>query len=44
MRLPRDISGDELIRLLGKFGYFPVRQSGSHVRGYCEFLKIMNII
>jgi len=32
MRLPRDLSGDELIRLLEKFGYFPVRQTGSHVR------------
>lgn len=32
MRLPRDISGDELIGLLGHFGYYPVRQTGSHVR------------
>jgi predicted RNA binding protein YcfA (HicA-like mRNA interferase family) len=32
MRLPRDISGQELIRLLARFGYVPTRQSGSHVR------------
>jgi len=32
MRLPRDLSGDELIRRLGKLGYTPMRQSGSHVR------------
>jgi predicted RNA binding protein YcfA (HicA-like mRNA interferase family) len=32
MRLPRDLSGDELIRRLAKLGYTPMRQSGSHVR------------
>ena len=32
MRLPRDLSGKELIRRLGKLGYEPTRQSGSHVR------------
>jgi len=32
MRLPRDLSGDELIRILQRFGYRPVRQTGSHVR------------
>jgi predicted RNA binding protein YcfA (HicA-like mRNA interferase family) len=26
------ISGDELIRALGKFGYVEIRQTGSHVR------------
>lgn len=31
--LPRDISGDELIRLLRRrYGYRAVRQRGSHVR------------
>jgi predicted RNA binding protein YcfA (HicA-like mRNA interferase family) len=30
-RLPV-ISGDDLIRALGKFGYVEVRQKGSHVR------------
>lgn len=32
MKLPRDLSGDELIRILQQFGYQPVRQTGSHVR------------
>ena len=32
MRLPRDLSGDELIRILAHFGYQQVRQTGSHVR------------
>ena len=32
MRLPRDLSGADLIRALGKVGYEATRQSGSHVR------------
>lgn len=32
MRLPRDLTGQELIRRLNVFGYAPTRQSGSHVR------------
>ena len=33
MRLPRDISGDELARLLRRrYGYRFVRQKGSHMR------------
>jgi predicted RNA binding protein YcfA (HicA-like mRNA interferase family) len=32
MRLPRDVSGDELITALGRLGYTPTRQRGSHVR------------
>lgn len=32
MRLPRDLSGDELIKQLQKFGYEQTRQTGSHVR------------
>lgn len=32
MRLPRDISGDELARLLIRFGYTQTRQTGSHMR------------
>lgn len=32
MRLPRDLSGHDLIRLLGRFGYEPTRQIGSHIR------------
>jgi predicted RNA binding protein YcfA (HicA-like mRNA interferase family) len=26
------VSGDDLVRILGKFGYVAVRQKGSHVR------------
>lgn len=31
-RLPRDISGAELIKRLKSVGYVPTRQTGSHVR------------
>lgn len=30
--MPRDLDADRLIRALGKLGYEPVRQSGSHIR------------
>lgn len=32
MRLPRDWSGEDLIKRLKKLGYEPTRQTGSHVR------------
>lgn len=32
MRVPRDLSGPELIRRLERLGYEATRQSGSHVR------------
>lgn len=32
MRLPRDLSGDELAAKLGDLGYLPSRQTGSHLR------------
>ncbi|OGO17586.1 MAG: hypothetical protein A2Z15_08590 [Chloroflexi bacterium RBG_16_50_11] len=32
MKLSRDISGDELTRLLKKYGYQISRQTGSHIR------------
>lgn len=32
MKLPRDVSSDELINLLKRLGYVVVRQRGSHVR------------
>ena len=32
MRLPRDISGHELARLLNEYGYTVTRQTGSHIR------------
>jgi predicted RNA binding protein YcfA (HicA-like mRNA interferase family) len=32
MRLPRDVSGDDLVQALKKLGYQVSRQSGSHLR------------
>ena len=32
MKLPRDISGEELARILEKYGYQITRQTGSHIR------------
>lgn len=32
MRLPRNISGSDLIRSLKKLGYITSRQAGSHIR------------
>lgn len=32
MRLPRDLSGHELIKLLQRYGYEVTRQVGSHIR------------
>ena len=32
MKLPRDLSGSDLIRQLAKLGYVVTRQAGSHVR------------
>ncbi len=32
MKLPRDIGGEELAKLLVKYGYYVTRQTGSHMR------------
>ncbi|MBW6463452.1 MAG: type II toxin-antitoxin system HicA family toxin [Firmicutes bacterium] len=32
MSIPKDITGDELIRILAQYGYEITRQKGSHVR------------
>lgn len=32
MKLPRDVSGDELAKRIRKFGYRITRQTGSHMR------------
>jgi predicted RNA binding protein YcfA (HicA-like mRNA interferase family) len=32
MRIPRDISGQDLIKYLKPFGYIVTRQTGSHIR------------
>jgi len=36
MRLPRDLTGAELIRRLSKLGYRQTRQTGSHIRVTCD--------
>lgn len=35
MRLPRDVSGVDLARRLGRLGYDITRQTGSHLRLTC---------
>ena len=32
MRLPRDLSGEDLVQALSRFGYRVTRQTGSHIR------------
>jgi len=32
MKLPRDLKGEKLAKLLGKYGYKVTRQTGSHMR------------
>lgn len=32
MKLPRDLSGSDLVKALGRLGYRVTRQSGSHIR------------
>ena len=32
MKLPRDMAGEELAALLGRYGYKVTRQAGSHMR------------
>ncbi len=46
MRLPRDLSGHDLIKLLRRYGYEQTRQVGSHIRlrsalrGYPHYVTI----
>jgi predicted RNA binding protein YcfA (HicA-like mRNA interferase family) len=35
VKLPRDISGEELAKGLGRLGYHVTRQTGSHIRLTC---------
>jgi len=32
VKLPRDVSGQQLAKLLGRYGYQVTRQTGSHIR------------
>jgi predicted RNA binding protein YcfA (HicA-like mRNA interferase family) len=36
MRIPRDLSGAELIKRLSRLGYEITRQTGSHIRLTCR--------
>lgn len=37
MKLPRDVSGEVLVRSLRRFGYEITRQTGSHIRVTSNF-------
>ncbi|MFH0934914.1 MAG: type II toxin-antitoxin system HicA family toxin [Pseudomonadota bacterium] len=39
MKLPRDLTGAQLIKSLDRLGYQPTRQAGSHVRITCPLPK-----
>lgn len=39
MKLPRNVSGIQLIKALGRLGYVTTRQTGSHVRLECQLPK-----
>jgi predicted RNA binding protein YcfA (HicA-like mRNA interferase family) len=39
MKLPRDVTGGQLIKALERLGYHATRQSGSHVRLSCALPK-----
>lgn len=39
MKLPRQISGEELARLLQRYGYQITRQTGSHLRLTSKFMS-----
>lgn len=36
MKLPRDLSGAELVKALARLGYRVTRQTGSHIRLTCD--------
>ena len=38
MKLPRDVSGPELVKALRKLGYQTTRQRGSHIRVTTEIM------
>ena len=39
MKLPRDVSGAQLVKALAALGYRVTRQTGSHIRMTCELPK-----
>jgi predicted RNA binding protein YcfA (HicA-like mRNA interferase family) len=43
MRIPRDLSGKDLIKRLERLGYRVTRQTGSHIRLSCDQPKAHHI-
>jgi len=43
-KIPRDISGDELSKLLSRYGYEVVRQTGSHSRLVSKYQDTADIL
>jgi predicted RNA binding protein YcfA (HicA-like mRNA interferase family) len=43
MKLPRDLSGDELLRGLRRIGYVFERQAGSHMILRCDFPRAHSV-
>lgn len=43
MKLPRNVSGAQLIKALNRLGYEVTRQTGSHVRLECQFPKLHHV-
>ncbi|MDD5056236.1 MAG: type II toxin-antitoxin system HicA family toxin [Sideroxydans sp.] len=39
MKLPRNLTGAQLIKALEQLGYQPTQQAGSHIRLTCQFPK-----
>lgn len=44
MRLPRDVSGAQLSKVLSRFGYVVSRQTGSHIRLTSEYAGLQHHI
>lgn len=43
MRIPRDLSGKELIKRFERLGYRVTRQTGSHVRLTCDNPEVHHV-
>lgn len=43
MRLPRDVSGADLVKRLGRLGYRVTRQTGSHIRLTCDQPRVHHV-
>jgi predicted RNA binding protein YcfA (HicA-like mRNA interferase family) len=43
MKLPRSVSGTDLVKALKRLGYEVTRQSGSHIRLTCQQTKELHL-